>query len=89
MNADMACQQNKSLSGFDERRGMHLLAPGDVIRYRDDIFNVTGVYLSTEHRFSTVSVTMPAYDRNRELQLPLKLVEGACEIYLRASKTRF
>lgn len=87
MDSDRAYQQNKAFAAFDERRGMHLLAPGDVIRYRGDVFNVVGVHLSADRRFSTVAVTMPAYEANRELRLPLNLVEGACEIYLRARKS--
>lgn len=69
---------------WDERRGVHLLSPGDMVRYRGDLWDVTGVHLATEKRFSTITLLDPADRFKTELRVPLSIVETACEVYLRA-----
>lgn len=71
---------------WDERRGIHLLSPGDVVRYEGDFWEVTGVFLATERRASAVTLQAPWDHSATELRLPLGLIEGACEVYLRASR---
>ena len=71
--------------GFDERRGIHLLSPGDIVRYRGDFWDVTGVHLAVERAHSAVTMVLPEDKFKNELRLPLSIVEGACEVYLRAT----
>ncbi len=72
---------------LDERRGIHLLSPGDVVRFEDCFYDVTGVYLANERYFSTVGMLRSGSDCPEELRLPLSIVEGACEVYLRSNPT--
>jgi len=71
---------------WDERRGIHLLSPGDVVRYEGDVWNVSGVHLATERRLSTVTLTAPWDPYDTELRLPLTVIEGACEVFLKAQR---
>ncbi len=71
---------------WDERRGVHLLSPDDMVRWNDDLWVVTGVFLGTDR--SSSSVTMIAIDdgSKTEMRLPLTIVEEACTVYLKAAR---
>ena len=84
MNANDCSQQNKNARVFDERRGAHLLAPGDAIRCRGTVWDVVGVYLHSDRRHSTIGLMIPNDDARHELLVPLIIVETGCEIFLRA-----
>jgi hypothetical protein len=72
--------------GLDERRGIHLLSPDDLVRWRGDLWDVTGVFLSTDRKGSTVTMTAVDDMSKTELRLPLSIVEDACTVYLKAVK---
>lgn len=69
----------------DERRGIHLLSPGDVVRFQGLVMNVTAVYIAPNRRYSTVGLTLP--EATEPLIVPLIIIEEACEVYLRAQRT--
>lgn len=84
MNTDHATQQNKTMRQFDERRGAHLLRPGDVVRCNGEVWDVAGIYLHTERRHSTVGLVAHRDLAKHEFMVPLMMVEVGCEIFLRA-----
>lgn len=71
---------------WDERRGIHLLSPRDLVRWRGGIWNVTGVFLETEASASIVTMVADGDPSGIELKVPLLIVES-CEIFLRARAT--
>lgn len=81
---ELALNDGPGKPDFDERRGAHLLSPGDAVRYKGEIYDVTGVHLATEHRQSYITMQLPNAKQMPELTVPLGIVEFACEIYLRA-----
>ena len=72
-------------SSWDERRGVHLLGVGDLVSYEGEAWRVTGVHFATERRFSTVTLAL-GDQFETELRLPLAIVEGACDVFLKAGR---
>ena len=78
-------EDGKANPAFDERRGEHLLSPGDLVRYGAAFWEVTGVFLSTEHVRSTISMRSLTPGDPVEHTLPLVLLDG-CHVYLLADR---
>lgn len=78
----MATDNNADGTRTDERRGIHLLSPGDVVRFGPLVMNVQAVNLAAYHQFSTVLMVLP--EAMEPIIMPLIVVEEACEVFLRA-----
>lgn len=72
---------------FDERRGMHLLSPGDIVRFGSTFWDVTGVELHTATDCDCVTMCRigQLYPGEPECRVPLRMVERGT-VYLRAEK---
>lgn len=70
---------------WDERRGMHLLSPNDLVRWRGAIWIVTGVFLAASPSASTVTMVAGDDPSGVELRMPLLIVESL-EVFLRAKR---
>jgi hypothetical protein len=82
---DVTITAGSPTSTFDERRGEHLLSPGDLVRHGSNFWEVTGVFLGTDPGSS--NVTMRRHDGAVEYTVPLQLLD-ACSIFLLADKRR-
>ena len=73
---------------LDERRGIHLLSPEDLVRIGDAFWMVTAVELSTQSDRSVVEIApCGARTPSDACRVPLTLIEG-CPVYLRAKRSQ-
>ncbi len=72
---------------WDERRGIHLLSPGDVVRFGSTFWDVTGVELHTMTECDCVTMRRvgPPYAGEPECRVPLRMVERGT-VYLQAER---
>lgn len=73
-------------NSVEQPRSINSVRPGDIVRYWGDTWDVTGLHLSTDKRFSTITLIDPNDRFKTELRLPLSIVETACEVFLKVEK---
>lgn len=70
---------------MDERRGIHLLSPGDLVRFGGLVMKVSAVQLAALPRYSTVILVLP--EATDPIVMALIMVEKTCEVFLRAERS--
>lgn len=72
---------------WDERRGLHLLSPHDLVRFGSTFWEVTGVELHTTTECDVITIQRIGnlYPGEPECRVPLTMIERGT-VYLRAEK---